>query len=122
MHAPLMDEVGWPEVEYDGELLMSHQDALLVGGKVQAPPGYADHVQFIYPNLCDTCDAKVCIEVCSGEAIRPGEDGGVPEFDREKCIHCGACMWNCSQPNPDAPERGNIRFTAGAGGLHSGEN
>jgi hypothetical protein len=37
----LMDKAGWPEVPLDGKLLVSHQDALLVGGKVQAPAGYA---------------------------------------------------------------------------------
>ena len=122
LHDALMDRVGWPAIPFDGKLLMSHQDALLVGGKVQAPAGYADHVTFVYPNLCGQCDAKVCIEVCSGQAISPGQDGGVPDFDREKCIHCGACIWNCSVANPDNPERGNIEFTAGAGGLHSSEN
>mgnify|MGYP000922936838 CR=1 FL=1 len=40
---------GWPAVEFDGRLLLSHQDALLVGGKVQAPPGWADHVVFLDP-------------------------------------------------------------------------
>ena len=40
----LMDRAGWPEIPFDGELLVSHQDALLMGGKVQAPAGYADHV------------------------------------------------------------------------------
>jgi len=121
LHDALMDRLGWPEIPYDGKLLMSHQDALLLGGKVQAPAGYADHVHFLYPNLCEKCDAKVCIEVCSGEAIAPG-DGGVPDFDREKCVHCGACIWNCSQAHPDDPDRGNVELVAGAGGLHSGEN
>jgi len=40
----------------------------------------------------------------------------VPVFDREKCVHCGACVWNCAQPLPDNPERTNIAFRAGAGG------
>ena len=35
-----MDRVGWPEIPLDGTLLVSHQDALLMGGKVQANPGY----------------------------------------------------------------------------------
>ena len=122
VHSELMDRCGWPPVPHDNKLLLSHQDALLLGGKVQAPPGYADHVHFLYPSLCEACNTQVCIEICSGQAIMPATDGGVPEFDREKCIHCGACIWNCSQPNPDDPERGNIEFTAGAGGLHSGEN
>ncbi len=121
LHGALMDKAGWPAIPFDGQLLVSHQDALLLGGKVQAPPGYADHVLFLYPNLCERCGAKVCIELCSGQAIAPGE-GGVPAFDREKCVHCGACLWNCSQPRPSDPERMNIDFRASPGGLHSAEN
>lgn len=122
MHDAVMDALGWPAIEHDGRLLLSHQDALLVGGKVQAPPGYADHVLFVYPHLCEECGTKVCAEMCSAEAISVNPDGGVPLFDREKCIHCGACLWNCSQPAPGNPERGAIAFRAGAGGLHSAEN
>jgi len=121
LHSALMDQVGWPAIPFDGQLLVSHQDALLMGGKVQAPPGYADHVVFLYPELCEKCGTKICIELCSGQAIAPGE-GGVPAFDREKCVHCGACYWNCAQPVPDNPDRMNIAFRAGTGGLHSAEN
>jgi electron-transferring-flavoprotein dehydrogenase len=121
LHSALMQRSGWPAIPYDGQLLMSHQDALLLGGKVQAPPGYADHVVFLYPELCERCGTKICIELCSGQAIAPGV-GGVPAFDREKCVHCGACYWNCAQPIPENPERMNIAFRAGTGGLHSAEN
>ena len=121
LHAALMRQVGWPAIPFDGRLLMSHQDALLLGGKVQAPSGYADHVVFLYPELCEHCGTKICIELCSGQAITPGQRG-VPAFDREKCIHCGACYWTCSQPLPGNPERTNIAFRAGTGGLHSAEN
>ena len=120
-HNELMNRVGWPAIPFDGKLLVSHQDALLMGGKVQAPAGYADHVAFLYPNLCEQCGTKVCIEVCSGQAITPGEKG-VPAFDREKCIHCGACMWNCATPHPDHPDRTVLEFRAAPGGLHSAEN
>lgn len=120
-HAALMERAGWPEIPFDGELLVSHQDALLIGGKVQAPAGYADHVEFLYPSDCAACDNKICVEMCSGQAIYPGEDGR-PAFDREKCVHCGACLWNCAKGNPNDPERGLIAFHAGAGGLHSAEN
>ena len=78
-----------------------------MGGKVQAPPGYADHVRFIYPDFCERCVSKMCIEMCSGQAITAGP-GGVPAFDREKCIHCGACIWNCAAPLEDDPLRSNI--------------
>jgi electron-transferring-flavoprotein dehydrogenase len=121
LHNALMERAGWPSIPYDGKLLMSHQDALLIGGKVQAPEGYADHVVFVYPHLCEKCDNKACIEICSGQAIAPGP-GGAPLFDREKCIHCGACVWSCTRTHPQHPERGAIDFRAGTGGLHSAEN
>ena len=79
LHGALMDKAGWPAIPFDGQLLVSHQDALLMGGKVQAPPGYADHVVFLYPELCEKCGTKICIELCSGQAITPGENG-VPNF------------------------------------------
>ena len=121
LHNALMDRVGWPAIPFDGKLLVSRQDALLMGGKVQAPAGYADHVVFLYPNVCEQCGTKTCIEVCSGQAITPGANG-VPAFDREKCIHCGACQWNCTQERPDGTGRTNLEFRAGTGGLHSAEN
>ncbi|MCC7176106.1 MAG: 4Fe-4S ferredoxin [Bryobacterales bacterium] len=121
VHDSLMERSGWPAIEFDGKLLISHQDALLVGGKVQAPSGYADHVVFLYPSLCESCQNRICVEVCSGEAITAGP-GSLPQFDREKCIHCGACIWNCSQTLREDRGRTNIEFRAGAGGLHSTEN
>lgn len=119
LHDALMDEAGWPKVEHDGELLVTHQDALLMGGKVQAPSEAPDHVVIREPELCHDCQNRLCIEICSGEALRPGE-AGVPAFDREKCVHCGACMWNCTREI--APGVSNIAFCAGPGGLHSAEN
>jgi len=120
-HAALMERAGWPAIPYDGQLLVSHQDALLLGGKVQAPPGYADHVAFVFPKQCQRCGTKLCVEVCSGQAITPGENG-VPNFDREKCVHCGACLWNCATASPENPDRMAVAFGAGTGGLHSAEN
>ena len=120
-HDALMERVGWPKIPFDGRLLVSHQDALLMGGKVQAPAGFADHVRFEFPDFCERCLEKLCIEACSGQALTPGP-AGVPSFDREKCIHCGACAWNCQTLIDDDPPRSNIGFHAGAGGLHSTEN
>ena len=120
LHDALMEKCGWPAIPHDGQLLVSHQDALLMGGKVQAPAGYADHVIFRDKALCQICAEKICIELCSAQAITPSEDEGVPEFDREKCVHCGACLWNCSQETEEG--LGNIEFRAGAGGLHSAVN
>ena len=118
LHDALMDRSGWPKIEMDGTLLVSHQDALLIGGKVQAAAGFADHVTFLDTATCQGCGEQVCIDGCSGQAIMPGPDG-VPVFDREKCIHCGVCLWNCSRPHVSDAERSNVGFAAGSGGLHS---
>jgi electron-transferring-flavoprotein dehydrogenase len=119
LHDQIMDRCGWPQIPMDGKLLISHQDALLMGGGVQAPPGYANHVRFRRPELCRACETKLCVEMCSGQAIARGEDE-VPAFDREKCVYCGACLWNCQADSDHAP--GNIELNAGAGGLHSALN
>ena len=119
LHDALMSARGWPEIEFDGKLLVSHQDALLMGGKVQAMPGFADHVVFRDAGLCIHCDDKTCVAMCSGQALTLGLEG-VPVFEREKCVHCGGCLWNCSEAGADG--RTNIEFRAGAGGLHSAEN
>lgn len=122
LHDAIMTLAGWPEIPYDGTLLMSHQDALFKGGKVQAAAGFANHVTFADPALCASCTERTCIEICSAQALMPGEEGAPPEFDREKCVHCGACIWSCSKALPGDPERANIEFDAGSGGLHSNEN
>jgi electron-transferring-flavoprotein dehydrogenase len=118
-HDALLTTRGWPEIPFDGRLLVTHQDALLMGGKVQAAPGFADHVHFRDLTLCAECEDKTCVAMCSGQAITLNADG-LPTFEREKCVHCGACLWNCS--HSEDGEHGNIEFRAGSGGLHSAEN
>jgi electron-transferring-flavoprotein dehydrogenase len=118
-HDALLTERGWPDIEFDGRLLVTQQDALLMGGKVQAMPGFADHVVFRKPELCVACEEKTCVAMCSGQAITECA-GGAILFEREKCVHCGACVWNCARtPNGGCS---NIEFFAGGGGLHSVEN
>jgi electron-transferring-flavoprotein dehydrogenase len=119
LHDALMSARGWPEIPFDGQLLITHQDALLMGGKVQAMPGFADHVVFLDKEQCLRCLEKTCVSMCSGQAITLGDDG-FPTFEREKCVHCGACLWNCAEP-PQG-ELSNIAFKAGSGGFHSAEN
>ena len=121
MHDDLMDRAGWPAIEEDGALLVSHQDALLMGGKVQAAAGFADHVRAIDPALCLGCRSKLCVDMCSGQALSVGPEGA-PAFDREKCVHCGICFWNCPEYVDKAAGRTNISFAAGSGGFHSAEN
>lgn len=119
LHDAFMDACGWPPVQFDGRVLVSHQDALLMGGKVQAPSAASDHVQIRQPHLCQSCHERLCIEMCSGQALHPGPEA-LPAFDREKCVHCGACLWNCTKQV--APGVSNLVFAAGPGGLHSAEN
>ncbi len=119
LHDALLSVRGWPEIPFDGRLLVTQQDALLIGGKVQAMPGFSDHVLFRNPALCKECTEKTCVAMCSGQAITQGPDG-LPTFEREKCVHCGGCLWNCAQ-SPEG-EDSNIAFVAGSGGLHSAEN
>jgi electron-transferring-flavoprotein dehydrogenase len=119
LHDALLSVRGWPEIPFDGRLLVSQQDALLIGGKVQAMPGFADHVVFRNLELCASCAEMTCVAMCSGQAITQSPDG-LPVFEREKCVHCGACLWNCAKSSDGV--HGNIEFRAGAGGLHSAEN
>ncbi|MGB8259514.1 MAG: hypothetical protein WCE75_04155 [Terracidiphilus sp.] len=119
LHDAILTARGWPEIPFDGRLLITQQDALLLGGKVQAMPGFADHIVFRDPGLCLACHDLTCVAMCSGQAITAGPDSK-PVFEREKCIHCGACLWNCGH-SPDG-EWSNIEFRAGSGGLHSAEN
>jgi electron-transferring-flavoprotein dehydrogenase len=119
LHEALMTARGWPEIALDGRLLVTQQDALLIGGKVQAMAGFADHVVFRDAEICKTCGERTCIAMCSGQAITQGAEGAIA-FEREKCVHCGACLWNCAQTAGNG--RGNLEFRAGAGGLHSAEN
>ena len=118
LHDALMNRCGWPEIVPDGSLLVSHQDVLLMGGKVQAPAGYANHVIFRDTEVCGRCGTKLCVEMCSAQAITRSLEGA-PNFDREKCVFCGACAWNCPEEVDGQP---NLQFVAGAGGLHSAEN
>ena len=117
-----MEKAGWPAIPYDGQLLMSHQDALLLGGKVQAPAGYADHVVFLYPELCEKCGTKICIEACSGQAITPGRRRRAEFRPREmrplRRLRTGTAR-NHFRTILSAL---NIAFRAGTGGLHSAEN
>ena len=118
-HDAALTARGWPEIAFDGRVLVSQQDALILGGKVQAMSGFADHVIIRNTRLCIPCSEKTCIAMCSGQALTEGAEG-VPIFEREKCVHCGACIWNCGRSLDG--EHGNIDFRAGAGGFHSAEN
>ena len=90
-----------------------------MGGKVQAMPGFADHVAFIDLGLCMVCREKTCIAMCSGQAITLGDDGSARLRARE--VHPLRRMH--LELRPHAPrQQSNVDFGAGSGGLHSAEN
>ena len=66
LHDALMTARGWPEIQYDGRLLVTHQDALLMGGKVQAMPGFADHVVFLDKKCCLACERRPALRCVPG--------------------------------------------------------
>ena len=70
LHDAVMRCCGWPDIHYDGQLLVSLQDALMLGGKVQAPPGFRDHVAFRDADACRRA-GRSSVEMCSGQAIAP---------------------------------------------------
>lgn len=91
---------------YDLQMLVQSVRAVARGPVAR----YADHIRILYPDFCERCATKLCIEMCSGQAPASGP-GGVPVFD----------LWNCIGPVEDDSPR-NIDFSAGAGGLHSNGN
>jgi electron-transferring-flavoprotein dehydrogenase len=90
-------------------LLVSHQDALLMGGKVQTPPQVMPITScFFYPELCEKCGAKVCIELCSGQAIAPGEGGRAVLRPREMRPLRRVSVELLRKPSPENPDCTNI--------------
>ncbi len=44
--------------------------------------------------VCRACKEPHCAEVCSTNALKPKENGGVT-YDEEECIGCGNCIEAC---------------------------
>ena len=110
---------GWPEIPLDGQLLVTHQDALLMGGKVQAPPGYADHVALRRPDALRALRrADLRRDVLRRRRSRPGEGGGARVRPREVRPLRRVPVELHAAGRPGS-ERTNLEFRAGAGGLHS---
>ena len=76
-------------------------------------------VRFRDAEKCRTCKERICVAMCSGQAIAPDSDG-LPLFDREKCVLCGACVWNCPEVDEDAQT--NLVFGPDAAGPLAAED
>lgn len=86
---------------------------------MEGEPGFRDHVRFRDAEVCRICEQRTCVEMCSGQAITP-DGNGLPVYERKKCVHCGACVWNC--PEMDEEEQANLVLGAEAGGWPSVED
>ena len=89
------------------------------GGGVTAISLIADDMALAGGTITGGSGAVSLTSSTPGQAITLGADE-VPVFEREKCIHCGGCLWNCAH-SPDGI-LSNVEFRAGSGGLHSAEN
>ncbi len=118
LHDTLIDCVGWPAIPSTDELLVTQQDALLMGGKVQAAAGFADHVLFRIAELCALCDARTCISMCCGQAITGPRAPRQPST--AKSVSTAAHVCGTVHDSSDG-RKANVEFRAGAGGLHSAE-
>ncbi len=122
LHDALMERAGWPAIPYDGKLLVSHQDALLIGGKVQAPPGTPTTSSSSTRSSARRAARKLCIEICSGAGHHAGREAACrPSTARSASTAAPASGTAPSRVQDERP-RTNIDFRAGAGGLHSAEN
>ena len=74
-----------------------------------------------FPTFANNAGPSYASKLALVRPLLPGENG-VPNFDREKCVHCGACLWNCTSASPETADRMGVAFYAGTGGLHSAEN
>ena len=62
-HAALMERAGWPAIPYDGQLLVSHQDALLMGGKCRRRTATPIMWRSCFP-ICASSAAPSCASKC----------------------------------------------------------
>jgi len=99
----LMERCGWPAIPYDGQLLVSHQERASNrwkgAGALRLRRSCALHLSRFFASAAPP---KMCIEMCFGTGHR-ARSRRRPRLDREKCVHCGACLWNCGTPLDDEP-------------------
>ena len=114
-HNALMDRVGGRPFRTTASCWYRTRTPCSMGGKVQASPGYADHVRFVYPDFCEL----LCQQNVYRDVLRPGDHGGAPAEFRcsiaKSASTAGACIWNCGVQLSEDPAHSNIAFSAGAG-------
>lgn len=69
---------------------------------------YPNPNRFHYSGACNHCEEAKCVKGCPTGALHTADDGTV-QHDKNKCIGCKYCMWNCPYGVPQfIEERGII--------------
>ena len=100
----------YPVIPLVQEGATSHLKPFVASAPIQKALGFPEE---LVPDWQEKAIAKMCEMLGKYRSLQVYMDA---------CVHCGACYWNCTQPIPGNPERMNIAFRAGTGGLHSAEN
>ncbi|MEM5817840.1 MAG: 4Fe-4S dicluster domain-containing protein [Desulfitobacterium hafniense] len=62
---------------------------------------------FNYSSACNHCAEAKCVKGCPTGAMHYAEDGTV-QHDKNKCIGCKYCIWNCPYGAPQFLEESGI--------------
>jgi len=60
-----------------------------------------------YSGSCNHCEEAKCVKGCPTGAMHYGDDGTV-QHDKEMCIGCKYCVWNCPYSVPQYLEEKNV--------------
>ena len=60
-----------------------------------------------YSSACNHCADAKCVKGCPTGAMHYGDDGTV-QHDKELCIGCQYCIWNCPYNVPQYIEKENV--------------
>jgi Fe-S-cluster-containing dehydrogenase component len=84
----LPEGIAWGRVEVDGSR------------RRHRPVGNFPNVSMPFvPRLCNHCEDPACVANCPSKAMRKHENG-IVAIDRDRCLGCGYCVWNCPYNAP----------------------
>lgn len=70
---------------------------------------YPDAKRYHFSGACNHCTEAKCVKGCPTGAMHFAEDGTV-QHDKDKCIGCKYCIWNCPYGAPKFSEAlGQVR-------------